>query len=215
MMEHFDTILPKISLQHLNILLLLGVALFGGTIGGRLFQKFKIPQVVGYIVIGILIGESGFKFIDHSIIVMLHPFNYFALGLIGFMIGGELKREVITRYGKQFINILLWEGNASFIAVSSCVGIVGTFLFGDWRVAWTLGLLLGAISSATAPAATTEVLREYKTRGPLTRTVLGIVVLDDGLSLLLFAIACSIAGVLTGTRSGGILRTFIHPSNAQ
>ncbi|UCC95902.1 MAG: cation:proton antiporter, partial [Candidatus Omnitrophota bacterium] len=177
MFEQFSHLLTEISLLHLNFLFLLGLALFGGTIGGRLFQKMRIPQVVGYIAIGIVIGESGLKLIGHDIIQTLQPFNYFALGLIGFMIGGELKKEIIVKYGKQFINILLSEGLAAFLAVSFFVGIVGTFLFGDWRFSWALGLLLGAIASATAPAATTQVLREYKTRGPLTRTVLGIVAL--------------------------------------
>ena len=77
-------VLDKISYLHLNILLLLGLALFGGTIGGRLFQKIRIPQVVGYIAIGILIGESGLKIVDHALIITLQPFTYFALGLIGF-----------------------------------------------------------------------------------------------------------------------------------
>ena len=79
----------------------MGLALFGGTIGGRLFQKLKIPQVVGYIAIGILIGESGLKIVGHDIIETLQPLSYFALGLIGFMIGGELKKEVLLKYGKQ------------------------------------------------------------------------------------------------------------------
>lgn len=201
----------KIHILHLNVLFLLGLALFGGTVGGRLFQKLRIPQVVGYIVIGIIIGESGLKIIGHDIINMLQPFNYFALGLIGFMIGGELKKEVLFRYGKQFINILLFEGVIAFLTVSIFVGIVGNFLFKDWRFSWALGLLLGAIASATAPAATTEVLREYKTRGPLTRTVLGIVAMDDGLALLLFAIASSIAGILSGGMQEVTLKIFIRP----
>jgi len=171
----------------------------------------RIPQVVGYITIGIIIGESGLKLVGHDIIQALQPFNYFALGLIGFMIGGELKKDVIVKYGKHFINILLCEGIAAFVAVSLFVGTAGGLLFGNWKFSWALGLLLGAIASATAPAATTEVLREYKTRGPLTRTVLGIVALDDGLALLLFAVACSVAGNLSGTFHGGALRTFINP----
>jgi len=69
----------------------------------------------------------------------------------------------------------------------------------DARIAWSLAILLGAISSATAPAATTDVLWEYKTKGPLTRTVLGIVALDDGLALFLFAIASSVATSLMGS----------------
>lgn len=211
MYEHFSQILTKISLLHLNILFLMGLALFGGTIGGRLFQKLRIPQVVGYMVIGILIGESGLKIVGHELINTLQPLSYFALSLIGFMIGGELKKEVLLRYGRQFINILLFEGIAAFLAVSLFVGILGTVLFGDWKFAWSLGLLLGAISSATAPAATTEVIREFKTKGPLTRIVLGIVAMDDALALFLFAIASSIAGSLSGNAQEGALRIFVNP----
>jgi len=212
MIEQLSDVFGKISIPHLNILFLLGLALFGGTLGGRLFQKLRIPQVVGYIAIGVMIGESGFKIIDHDAIMALRPFSYFALGLIGFMIGGELQKNVILRYGKQFINILLFEGASAFLTVSVLVGVIGSFLLGDWKLSWSIGLLLGAIASATAPAATTEVLREFKTRGPLTRTVLGIVAMDDGLALLLFAIASSIAGrLIDNAQAGGILRTFIHP----
>ncbi len=196
---------------HLNILLLLGVALFGGTIGGRLFQKMRIPQVVGYMAIGILLGVSGLKVIGEHTIKALQPFNYFALSLIGFTIGGELKKSVLARYGRQFVVVLFLEGAMAFVCVSVFVGVVGTVVFGNARLAWSLGLLLGAIASATAPAATTEVLREYRTRGPLTRTVLGIVALDDGLALVLFAIASSLAGNLLGNRHEGALRIFIHP----
>ncbi len=211
MFEQANHILNRISVMHLNILFLLGLALFGGTIGGRLFQKIRIPQVVGYITIGIIIGVSGLKVVGHDTIKTLEPFTYFALGLIGFMIGGELKKEVLVKYGKQLINILLFEGIAAFLVVSISVGVTGGLLFGNWKFAWILGLLLGAIASATAPAATSEVLREYKTRGPLTRTVLGIVALDDALALLLFAIASSIAGSLSGNINNAALKTFIHP----
>ena len=95
--------------------------------------------------------------------------------------------------------------------VSFLITVAGILLFGNWKFSLALGLLLGAISSATAPAATTEVLREYKTRGPLTRTVLGIVALDDALALLLFAVASSVAGSLLGNVQGSMLRTFINP----
>ncbi|MBN1383621.1 MAG: cation:proton antiporter [Elusimicrobia bacterium] len=211
MIEQLTHSLTKISIPHLNILFLLGLALFGGTMGGRLFQKLRIPQVVGYIAMGIIIGESGLKIVGHDTIQALQPFSYFALGLIGFMIGGELKKSILIKYGKQFVSILLFEGITAFLAVSVLVGIAGTFLFKNWRFAWSLGLLLGAISSATAPAATTDVLVEYKARGPLTRTLLGIVAMDDGLALLLFAVASSIAGSLMGNIHKGIWKLFISP----
>lgn len=142
-------LVARLSLFHLDVLLLLGLALFGGTIGGRLFQKMKIPQVVAYVIIGILLGQTGTKIIDARITEALQPFNYFALGLIGFMIGGELKKQVLLRYGKHFLCILLFEGVMSFLVVSVLVIVV----LGGTKLAWSLGLLLGAIASATAPAA--------------------------------------------------------------
>jgi Kef-type K+ transport system membrane component KefB len=196
---------------HLNVLFLLGLALFGGTIGGRLFEKMRIPQVVGYIAIGILIGQTGLKIVDEHTVKMLQPFNYFALGLIGFMIGSELKRETFLRYGRQFICILLSEGIFAFLGVSILVIVVGSFLLESTKLTCALALLLGAIASATAPAATTSVLWEYKTRGPVTTTILGIVAMDDGLSLLLFAIASTVAGGLVGHIDSGILGVCLHP----
>ncbi len=203
--------LKEICSLNLNVLFLLGLALFFGTIGGRLFKKLKIPQVVGYIAIGILIGESGLKFIGGDVVNTFQPFSYFALGIIGFMIGGELKKEVLVKYRKQFVNILLFQGITPFILVSILVGVTGGLLFGDYRSSWILGLLLGAIASATAPAATSAVLQEYRTRGPLTRTVLGIVALDDGLALLLFAIASSVAFSLSTSAEVSMLKIFAYP----
>ncbi|MDP6685516.1 MAG: cation:proton antiporter [Candidatus Omnitrophota bacterium] len=210
MAAFFTHLFDNISIFHLNILLLLGLALFGGTVGGRIFQKFRIPQVVGYIIIGILIGQSGIKMVDESIIEALRPFNYFALGLIGFMVGGELKKEIFAKYGKDFLYILLCEGLAPFLLVSISVGILGTVMFGSGPFVWALALLLGAIASATDPATTTSVLKEYKTRGPLTTTILGIVALDDGLALFLFALASTVAGVLIGN-AGNPLYLILHP----
>jgi len=211
MFDYLAHILGQISFIHLNILLLLGLALFGGTVGGRIFQRLRIPQVVGYIIIGIILGKTGLRIVDENVIGVLSPFNYFALGLIGFMVGGELKRDVFSKYGKHFMYILLCEGITPFFMVTAAIGVIGSLVFGMSPFIWALALLLGAISSATDPATTTAVLKEYKTRGPLTTTVLGIVALDDGLALLLFAIASSIAGVLIGQSETGMLRTVIHP----
>ena len=80
-----------------NLILLLGLILLFGAIGGRLFQKLRIPQVVGYIVIGIIIGQSGFQVLGASVISSLDPINSIALSLIGFLIGGELKLGVQAR----------------------------------------------------------------------------------------------------------------------
>jgi Kef-type K+ transport system membrane component KefB/CBS domain-containing protein len=211
MFEYLTHLFNEIPLMHLNVLLILGIVLFGGLAGGRLFQKFRVPQVVGYIIIGILLGKSGLRLINDEIMLSFRPFNYFALGLIGFMVGGELKRESFAKYGKDFLYILCCEGITPFILVTLFGGIIGSLLFGAKPFVWGLSLLLGAIASATDPATTTSVLKEYKTKGPLTTNILGIVALDDGLALLLFAIASSVAGALIGRGGEGIISAIIHP----
>ena len=188
--------------HHVNMLLLLGIAVFLGAIGGRVFQRLKIPQVVGYIVIGLIVGQTGFGLIPKTVVEEMRPISMFALGLIGLSIGGELKLRELRRRGRQFLSILLSEGIGAFILVGGATGMIIWLITGDAKIAIAQGLLLGAISSATAPAATVSVLWEYKTRGPLTNTLLAIVALDDGLGLLLFGFASSIAGILL---SGGSL----------
>jgi len=210
-MEKINSFVADISNFHLNMLLVLGLALFGGTIGGRLFQKIKIPQVVGYIFIGFLLGPSIVGIINSQMLQTLVPFSYFALGLIGFMIGGELNRQTLKKYGKQFAVILLFEGMFAFILVTLLIGGIGSLFLKDTKMAWSLALLLGAISSATAPAATTDVLWEYKAKGPLTTTVFGIVALDDVLAIILFAVASSLVTHLLGLSQGVSLTAFLQP----
>jgi len=206
--ELFDNILAQ-STEHLNIILLMGLAIFFGTAGAGIFQKFRIPQVVAYVVIGLVIGESGLNLIGRDTVEILSSFNMFALGIIGFMIGGELTRDVFKKYGKQFFIILCSEGIAAFILVSVLSGFVCWHFTGDLQSSVAMALVLGAIASATAPAATVNVLWEYKTRGPLTSTVLAIVALDDALSLLLYGFASSIAAALIGKTHGSVWITML------
>ena len=88
------------SIEHLNTILVIGIAVFGGTIGAHLFQKLRIPQVVGYVVIGLIIGESFLNLVGRDTVESLHWYNLFALGIIGFMIGGQLRLDVFRKYGK-------------------------------------------------------------------------------------------------------------------
>ncbi|MDA1043896.1 MAG: sodium:proton exchanger, partial [Verrucomicrobia bacterium] len=85
--------------SHIPVLLLIGCAILGGSVGGRLFQWLRIPQVVGYIIIGVIVGKSGFQLIGDSTLESLLPLNFFALGIIGFLIGGELRGSVFKLHG--------------------------------------------------------------------------------------------------------------------
>ena len=190
------------TLETANLILLLGLIMFLGALGGRIFQKLRIPQVVGYIVIGVFIGQSGFQLLSASVITALDPLSNVALSLIGFLIGAELKLSVIKKYGKQFIGILLFEAIVPFFVVALVVLAVAYVLTRDFTTSLAMALVLGSISSATAPAATTDVLKENRTRGPLTMTVLGIVAMDDAVALILYAIASSTASILLGGGAG-------------
>ena len=199
-------ILAQTSLYHGNLLLLIGLAIFGGTVGARIFKRLKIPQVVGYIVIGILVGEHGLGIIRRETVGELEELSFFALGIIGFMIGGELRWEVFKKHGRQIMAILVAEGLGAFLVVGALVFGLTYWVTGSPSLAGVLGLLLGAIASATAPAATVAVLWEYKTRGALTTAILAIVALDDGLSLLLYGFASSVADVIGGN-GGNLLKS--------
>lgn len=193
-----------------RLILLIGIAVIFGSIGGQLFARFKIPQVVGYIVtgiVGILIGGTLFHAISPEDIERLEPISLVALALIGFNIGGELKREIFAKHGKGFFIVLVSEGLFAAALVTLLTGLVTcpwgrlnelTLLEVISQGKWPLAILFGAIASATAPAATVDVLWEYRSRGILTTIVLAIVALDDALSLLLYGFASSVAEFLTG-----------------
>ena len=202
----------------LNPALLFGLIVLGGAFGARLAQKLHIPQVVGCIVVGILLGDV-LGIITAQTIEKLEPFTMFALGVIGFMIGSELRGDVFKRYGRQFFAILFSQGLGAFLLVV-IGGSVVTWLAlpsiladvtGLTRVYVSIatGLVLGAIASATAPAATVNVLWEYKTRGPLTAAVLAIVALDDALALLLYRGAATGAKALMGAGDDSVFNAVL------
>ena len=179
-------------------LFVIGLAVFGGMLGAWLFQKLRVPQVLGYIVIGLIIGESGFRLLTNDIILTLNPLNTFALGIIGFLVGGELNIEEFRKYGKQFAAILIGEGVAAFILVGA-----GSFIFlhvigAPFVAALAGGIVFGAIASATDPASTVDVLWEYRSKGVLTTSITAIVALDDALAMTLYGLGTGAAQMISG-----------------
>ncbi len=177
----------------MQILLLFGIILVLGLASGRLFEKIGIPQVVGYIIVGLILGESITHIIPGKLLDNLSPLTSIALAFIGFMVGGELNVATFRKYGGQFFTILFSEGMLAMILVSVFVSL--------WTRNIALGILLGALSSATAPAATVDVLWEYRSRGPLTKTILAIVALDDGLALILYGFAFAFSKAIVGSET--------------
>ena len=194
---------------NLGILFVLGVGVFGGILGARLFQRLRIPQVVGYIAIGLVFGQTGFGVISAEDIQTLQPFSLFALGIIGFMVGGELKLSEFKQYGRQFIAIMLGEGLGAFFLVGTLSGIVVYLVSSNAVIALASGIVFGAIASATDPAATLSVLWEYRCRGMLTTAIIAVVALDDALAMALYGIGTSLAQLLTAEHAS-ILHSFKH-----
>jgi Kef-type K+ transport system membrane component KefB len=168
-----------------NILALIGLIIAVSFLGSKLFQRFGIPQVVGFIVIGVLLGPSFLNFVPLELSRELLFISEIALGLIGFDIGSHLLFGELRRLGRSILFILLFEALGTFVLVS--VGI--------YAITQSLhtALIFGALASATAPAATVDVLAEYDAKGPLTTTLLAVVGMDDALALVLFSVAAAFA----------------------
>ena len=203
----------------LGVLALLGICVAGGVVAAWVFQKLKVPQVVGYIVFGVIIGDTGFGLLHPADIAALGSFNNFALGLIGFLVGGELSADIFKKYGKQFTAMLLGEGLTAFILVGVASTLIVNLVVHNWAVAVAAGVVFGAIASATDPASTISVLWEYRAAGVLTTAVVAIVALDDALAMTLYGLGTSVANILTQSGEGesvamSLLHTFIHLGGA-
>jgi len=188
--------LSPVSSEEVSILLLVGLAIFLGVLAAKVFNKIRIPHVVGYIVVGIVLGPV-FGIFSEEVVSDLEPVNVLALGVIGFLIGGELKKEIFAKFGNQVITILIFEGMAAFFLVFALSFSVATYFLG-WKVGLAVGAVLGAICAATDPASTMGVLWESKSRGPLSSMLTAIVALDDALALVLYAVCIGIVGVVLG-----------------
>lgn len=171
-----------------NILLAFAVILILGLASTRLMKLLNLPNVTGYLIVGLLVGPFCLKVINEDNITGLKVITNAALGFIAFSIGGEFKLSSIKRLGKSVIIITLFQA----LVTSSL-----TFL-----VLWAVGipmsitLCLCAIAAATAPAATLMVVRQYKAKGPVTDTLLPVVALDDAVGLMIFSLCFALAKVI-------------------
>lgn len=181
----------------------MGIALIVGIAFGKLMGIFKIPSVAGYILAGLLIGVSGLHIIDNNLELQLSFLSDLALGIIAFNIGSELEISVIKRLGKSIFLIALCEALGAFILVT------GISLLITKEV--SLSLILGAVASATAPAATVMVLKQYNSSGPLTSTLLGVVAVDDAICLMIYSVASAIAKVFVKHESLTFFKVVVSP----
>lgn len=190
----------------MQVLLSLSVALFAGLMLSRLAKLVKLPAVTAYLVAGILIGPyllgafgvHGLGFISMEDIKSYGLLSDVALGFIAFSIGNEFRLSQLKKTGKQATVIGIIQALVATLLVDAA--LIGLhFLIPD-KLPLPSAIVLGAIASATAPAATLMVVRQYKAKGPLTEILLPIVALDDAVGLVLFAVSFGIAKALMSGR---------------
>lgn len=173
----------------MNILLVLGICLAGGLLLSRVMKVFGLPNVTGYLIVGLLIGPYVAKLISVEDIGRLSVITEVALGFIAFSIGSEFKLSYMKKIGTKLIGITLMQAACAVGFVTLAL----LFIPGEHRV--PQALVLGAIAAATAPAATLMVVRQYKSKGVVTDTLLPVVAFDDAVGLIIFAVFFSLAKV--------------------
>jgi Kef-type K+ transport system membrane component KefB len=169
----------------IDILSIIGILITVAFLGSKIFQRLGIPQVVGFIVVGTLCGSSFLNIIPLELAHELTFVSHIALGLIGFDIGSHLRLRELRQLGRCLVIILICESIGTFIIVTAGIYAITTSIH--------TALIFGALASATAPAATVDVLAEYDAKGPLTTSILVVVGLDDAIALILYSIAANMA----------------------
>ncbi|MBO5019968.1 MAG: cation:proton antiporter [Clostridia bacterium] len=184
------------------MLLSVSVALLAGLLMTRLFKPFKLPDVTAYLIAGVLIGPycigalniGGLGFTTMEAVEALGLVSSVALGFIAFSIGSEFRLEELKKTGKQAFVIGIVQALVATLFVDLALLVV--YLILPDKITVPQILVLGAIATATAPAATLMVVRQYKAHGPLTKLLLPIVALDDAVGLIVFAVSFGIAKTL-------------------
>ena len=189
----------------MQALLSLSIALLAGLILSRLAKLLQLPAVTAYLVAGILVGPyvlgsfgaAGIGFISHTDIDSYAILSDVALGFIAFSIGNEFRLSQLKKIGRKATVIGIFQ--AVFTTLLVDAALIGLHFLMPDKLSLSAAIVLGAIASATAPAATLMVVKQYKAKGPVTDILLPVVALDDAVGLVLFAISFGVArGLLPG-----------------
>ena len=186
----------------MNTLLSVSIALLAGLLMTRVFKPFKLPAVTAYLISGVLIGPycigalgiDGLGFNSMESVSRLGIVSQVALGFIAFSIGSEFRVSDLKKIGKQAFTIGIFQALVATLFVDLALLVVHIAM--PDKLSLSQVLTLGAIATATAPAATLMVVRQFKAKGPLTSLLLPIVALDDAVGLIVFAVSFGIAKTL-------------------
>lgn len=179
----------------METLLSIAFALMAGLLASRCIKKWHLPAVTAYLVAGVLIGPNclgllripGIGFSSFEEVSGLGLICDVALGFIAFSIGDEFRLSALRKTGKQAAVVAVLQALAACLSVNLAL-LALHLVLGD-KLPVSTCLVLGAVATATAPAATVMVINQYKAKGPVTNMLLPVVALDDAVGLIVFAIS--------------------------
>lgn len=166
------------------LLITLGVLFLGGLVADKIGQITRLPRVTMLLLLGVLVGQSGLNMLPQTATDFFEPVSVVALTMVAFLLGGELTRENLTKNGGAIFSISLW-----LVIGTTLIIWAGLTAFG---LDPGLALILGAIATATDPAAISEVIRQAGVRNGFTATLKGIVAIDDIWGLVIFSICLAL-----------------------
>ncbi len=186
----------------MQILLSLSIALLAGLMLSRLTKLWNLPAVTAYLVAGVLIGPyvlgqagiPGLGFVSAEDVARYSIISDVALGFIALTMGNEFRMEDIKKLGKQAVVVAVFQALTACVAVDAA--LIGLHFLMPDKLSMSVAVTLGAIATATAPAATLMIVKQYKAHGPVTKILLPVVALDDVVGLVVFAVSFGIARAL-------------------
>lgn len=199
-----EGIFPILPEGIFNVVLTIAIALILGLLSTRLMKVIGLPNVTGYLVVGLIIGPYMLGIIDKPSLESMSIISSLALGFIAFSIGVEFKIRHIKEIGKSAITITMFQALLATLFVDVALLIAIQSMPAE-------AIVLGAIATATAPAATLMVVRQYKAKGTVTGTLLPVVALDDAVGLIVFAVSNSIALSMLSGASLTVMNLVVFP----
>ncbi|MBN2617514.1 MAG: cation:proton antiporter [Spirochaetales bacterium] len=177
-----------------NTLFIIGISTALALFFGKSMKFVKLPSIIGYMIIGVILGTSGFNLLNENLQSSLDFITDIALGFVALSIGLELNFKSLKKLGMGIVIVIFTESFGAFILVTGFIYLLTKDL--------PLSLIFGSIAPASAPAGTVAIIQEYKAKGPLTSALYAVVGFDDGLGIIIFGFAAAFAKSLLGAEIG-------------
>jgi diketogulonate reductase-like aldo/keto reductase/Kef-type K+ transport system membrane component KefB len=193
----------------MNLLFYVGLIFLLGSLVALIAPKLKLPKVVGYLLLGVIIGPNFLAIIPHHFVQEAQILTDLALSVIAIIIGAKLKLSTLKQLKSQVLTVTLFNGIGTFIAVTLGFIAIAPWLPYNFDQVVVLALIFGGLASATEPAATLAVINEQKAKGSFVFFLLSVVALDDAVALVLYYLGFNLSTLFMGLNES-ITTAFWH-----